>query len=94
MDVVKVPPGVLINGIDLHHNIIPISSEPSEEQIAIFSDYPPTLFVSEDSCYAAACTLSKEYSPYLGCVNFSSLSTEMLGNHWRSIAQKIERLKK
>ncbi|MFF2855579.1 CHAT domain-containing protein [Peribacillus sp. NPDC058002] len=79
--------------IHLQHNIILISSEPSEVELENLRNFPPTLFLSEDSCYEEACRLSKEHSSYLGCINSSSLTSTLLSEQWSSIGQKVINLK-
>ncbi|MCM3441422.1 CHAT domain-containing protein [Metabacillus halosaccharovorans] len=92
LDVIPIDASIIIEG-QLQHNIILISSEPSKEQLAYISDFSPTLFLSEDSCYEEASKLSEEYSSYLGCVNFSSLNSTLLSEQWSKIGQKIKKLK-
>ncbi|MDF9622482.1 CHAT domain-containing protein [Bacillus cereus] len=93
LDVISLAPSMIIERIQLQHNIILISSESSEEQLAYFRELPPTLFLSEDSCYEEACRLSEEHLPYLGCVNLSNLTSELLNEQWNNIGQKVKNLK-
>lgn len=89
LDVIPVSPSVAAQG-GVQHNILWSSFEPSEANKDLLDRYPPTLFISEDSCYEAACNLSEKYSTPLACVNISMLSSELLRQHWVDITKLIQ----
>jgi hypothetical protein len=93
IDVISLNSSVINNANNLQHNIFIITSKQSEGELELLRNYPPTLFLSEDSCYEETCKLSVEYSSYLGCVNFSSLNSKLLSEQWGSLGKKVIELK-
>lgn len=82
-------------GLYVPHSILPIPSYDVSNFAS--SDYvlefPPTLVLCEDECYDEAKQFVAISGAKLGIAKISSISSEMLNNHWREIGDMMKDVK-
>lgn len=94
-DTMDLAPEVIAKGYSVPHSILPIPSYINDFeslQHNMVQQYPPTLVISEDSCYESAVKFATDFEVPLGSVRLSNLSNEVLRDHWKAITQLIQKL--
>ncbi|WP_162805670.1 CHAT domain-containing protein [Sporosarcina sp. PTS2304] len=94
-DFVQAPDGLFSIGDGIQqHNIFLISDKMNGENITLIEQYPPTLYITESSCYKKVLDLHAMLPSMLGVITMDELSSESLATHWQAIQEATKQLLK
>lgn len=94
-DLIQAPDGLFSVGDGIQqHTIFLISDELVDENKVLLNRYPPTLYITESSCYEAAVDLDTATPSTLGVITTRELSSESLATHWLAVQEETKKLLK
>ncbi|MDV6377128.1 SEC-C domain-containing protein [Sporosarcina sp. GW1-11] len=94
-DLIQAPDALFSVGDGIQqHTIFLISDQLNEENRNLIERYPPTLYITENSCYESAIHLDDAMPSMLGVVTIQELSSRSLSAHWHAIQEETRKLVK